>query len=118
MGLRSGGGVMIVVGSCGGGAVVEAMLDGGGGSVCGHTKDLVTGDPLSGSLLHDLGATVLVGLPCTLTWILAVCLGAGLGVELSTSMISMGSSSSATATPSPPSLGLGDEIYVRLDAIG
>jgi hypothetical protein len=114
---------MVVVGSsCDGGgcsrvAVVEALFDSGGGGG-GHTKDPVTGAPLSGSLVPDLGARVPVGLPSTPTWILVMRLGAGLGGESSTGMIFMGSSSSAAATPFPPSLGLDDEISVRLDATG
>jgi hypothetical protein len=133
-GLRSGRGVVVVVDSCcsGGGCVeVEASLSGGsyvevkaslgGGDGSGHTMDPVMGDPQSGSLAPDLGARVLVCLPCAPTWILAVCLGVDLGGESSTDMISMGSSSSSSSTavtPSPPSLGLGDERSIRLDAIG
>jgi hypothetical protein len=105
----------------GGVAVLKASLDSGGGD--GHTSDMVTIDPPPplGSLASDLGARVLVGLPCTPPWILAICLGAGLGGESSMGMTSTGSSSSsssATATPSPPSLGLGDESTIRLGATG
>jgi hypothetical protein len=110
MGLRSGGDVVMVVGSCGG----------GGG---GHTSDLVTGGPRSTSLASDLGDRVLVGLPLGLTQILAICLGAGLSGESSTSMTSTGSSSSSSSVTvihsspsSPPSLRLGDDNTIRLAA--
>jgi hypothetical protein len=124
MGLRSGGGEVAAMGSCssggGGVAMLKASLDSGGGD--GHTSDMVTIDPPPlGSLASDLGARVLVGLLCTLPWILAICLGAGLGGESSTGMTSTGSSSSsssATVTPSPPSLGLGDESTILLGATG
>jgi hypothetical protein len=42
--------------------------DGGGGDV----MDLIMGDPPSGPLGLDLGARVLVGLPCSSTWIRVV----------------------------------------------
>jgi hypothetical protein len=125
MELWSGGSVVVALGSsCGGGSgsgvkVVEELLDSGGGG--GHTTDPVTGDPRLASLAPDLSARVSVGLLCTLTWIRAVCIGANLGGELSTGMISTGSSSSSssvTATPFPPSLGLSDESSVHLDATG
>jgi hypothetical protein len=99
--------------------VVEAPLGGGGGG--GHTADPVTGDLASGFHAPDLGARVPVGRPCAPTWILVVHLGASLGGGSSTGMISMGSSSSSSsieATPSPPSLGSGDESYVRHVATG
>jgi hypothetical protein len=86
--------VVSVVGSCGsaGGAVamLKAPLDGGGGDA--HTSDPVTGDPRSASLASDLGARVLVGRPCALTWILAIYLSLDIGGELSTGMTSTGSS--------------------------
>jgi hypothetical protein len=107
----------VVSSCCSGGVGVVVSLDGGDGS--GHTMDLVTGNPPSSSLAPDLGARVLVGLPYGPTWILVVRLGASLGGESSTSMISMGSSSSSSsiaATPSPPSLGLDDESFVHLVA--
>jgi hypothetical protein len=66
----------------------------------------VTGDPpppASGSLTLDLGARVPVGLPCTLTWIYAMCLRVGLGGESSTTKILVRSSSSSSAIPSPRS---------------
>jgi hypothetical protein len=114
MGLQSGDDVVVAVGSsCNGG-----FGGGGGGS---HTMDPVTGDPPSGSLAPHLGDRVLMGLPCAPTSILAVCLGADLGGELSTGIIFVWSSSlsSLTAvTPSHPSLGLGDERFLRHNATG
>jgi hypothetical protein len=104
-----------------GGSYVEVKASLGGGDGSGHTMDPVMGDPRSGSLAPDLGTRVSVCLPCAPMWILAVCLGADLGGESSTDMNSMGSSSSSSSTavtPSPPSLGLGDERSIRLDAIG
>jgi hypothetical protein len=100
--------VVVVASSCGGGGggwtvEVEAPLGGGGGS---HTMNPVTGDPHSGSLVPDLGARVPVGLPCALTWIYTVCLGAGLKGESSTGKISMGSSSSSSSPAVIPSLPL------------
>jgi hypothetical protein len=100
---------------------VGVMVSLGGGGGGGHTSDLDTGDHQSTSLTSDLGARVPVGLPCTPTWILVMCLGAGLGGEPSTGMISTGSSSSsssATATPSPPSLKLGNESSILLITTG
>jgi hypothetical protein len=94
-------------------------LHGGGGG--GHTSDSVTGEPRSASLASDLGARVLVSLPCAPTWILTVRLGARLSGESSTGMTSTGSSSSSssiTTTPSPLSLRHGDESFIRLIAIG
>jgi hypothetical protein len=91
----------------------EALLDGGGGG--GHTVDPVTGDPPLSPLTPDLGARILVGLPCTPTWILAVCRGPGLSGESNTEKISLGSSSSS-AFPSPPSPCPDDENLRRLDA--
>jgi hypothetical protein len=55
----------VVVPSCGdggGGWTEEDEASFGGGSGGGHTVDLVTGDPPSGSLALDLGARVPVGL--------------------------------------------------------
>jgi hypothetical protein len=125
MGLCSGGSVVVAVSSpCDGGksgwaAVIEGPLGGGGDG--GHTANPVTGDLCSGSLATNLGARVLVGHPCAPTWILTMRLGAGLSGELSTGMISTGSSSSSsseTVTPSPPSLRLGDESSIYLNANG
>jgi hypothetical protein len=119
MGLSSDGSV-VFSSCCSGGVGVVVTLDGGGGG--GQTLDLVMGDPRPASLALDLGARVLVGLPCTLTWILDVRLGAVLlDWGLSTNMTSTGSSlfaSSAMVTPSPPSLKLGDEDTVHLGATG
>jgi hypothetical protein len=83
--------VVVVDPSCLGGGSgwtkgAVAPFDGGG-----HTMDLVMGDPPpSGSLSLDLGAGVLMGLPCALTWIRTIYLGAGLSSESSTEKISMG----------------------------
>jgi hypothetical protein len=100
--------------SCGDGSSnwiedAEAPLGGRGGS---HTVGPVTGDLPPGSLAPDLGARVLMGLPCALTWICAVCLSNGRDGESSTRKISMGSSlssSSSSAFPSPLSLCSSDE---------
>jgi hypothetical protein len=94
--------------------MVSSSCSGGGG----HTVNLVTGEPPSGSLAPDLGARVPVGLPCALTWIRVMCIGASLDGESSTGKILMGSSlsSSSSAFPSPPSPCPSDENLKRLDA--
>jgi hypothetical protein len=88
MGLRSvGGAVVELPSSCGGGGdwVEEdgmPSLDFGGGS--DHTTDPVTGGPPLDPLARYLGAWVLMGYSCSLTWILVVSCGLHLGGESST----------------------------------
>jgi hypothetical protein len=89
-------------GGGGGGGVVDT-IDGGGGG--GQTSDPSLVDSWLASLNPDLGARVPVGLPRGPIWILTVCMYAGFGTELSTSITSTwssSSSSSATATSSSP----------------
>jgi hypothetical protein len=108
MGLRSGGGSLVAVGSCGGGVVLEVPLDSGGGAVVtcpigggggsgGHTTDPVSRESWPASLALIIGARVPVGRPRGPIRILAVCLNTGrVGGELGTGMTSTGSSSSSS----------------------
>jgi hypothetical protein len=111
----------VVFSSCWSGGDVGVMVTFGGGGGGDQTLDPVTGDPRSASLVLDLGARVLVGLPLGPTRILAIHLGAGLSGESSIGMTYTGSSSSSssvTATSSPPSFELSDECTVHLDTTG
>jgi hypothetical protein len=68
MGLRSGGGSLVAVGSCGGGVVLEVPLDSGGGAVVtcpiggGGGSGCHTTNPVS------RGGGVMAGFPCTHPW--------------------------------------------------
>jgi hypothetical protein len=132
MGLQSGGGSLVAVGSCSGGTVLEVPLDGGGGVVVtvplggggggdGHTADPDSRESRLVSLAPILGARVPVGQPYGLIRICVVCLYDGLsGVDsgtgmtltdsssLSTTATMITSSSSSSVTPSSPSPSLGD----------